>query len=773
MSRWPIHLPQTYAYYENGDNGFGRSREFVSDVIQAVDSTLTIDFSPYDNDGNQLVDALFIVHAGSGAEIGATNEIWSHAWSLAAPLAVTGGVSISRYSIEPEYWDLDDDDVFDTGEDMTIGVYAHEMGHAAFGLPDLYDRDGTSSGLGRWTLLAGGSWNGTLGSSPALPDAWTHIQMGYITPIIHSANSAGYVIAPVADSAEVHLLWTDGGAGNEYFLVENRQLLSFDAALPGGGLLIYHVDETVGTQNDNEWYPGYTASGHYLVALEQADGNWDLETSTNSGDGGDPFPGSTASTTFNAASTPDSRDYAGSDTYVAVQNISPSNIVMTADLNVIIANPPVIAVTPDSLSENLLAGDTAVQFLTIDNSAGGSELVFEISIEGVEAATTSMNVRYRDFGQELNNDLRLQRTEKVAHSKSILLPASGLKTPKKWEDYRQTSQNNRTILKLHPNGNIPDITQQTLPVVIEDPVGDGGVVDITVLRGASISEVLEIEMEFATAIDPFDFGGFLQLDIDQDSTTGVPSFGYPEQDIGGEYEIAFFSLGSGVVDLFDAITFEYIGSYPVVIETYTLRFSIPLAHIGNDDGNMDVTGVVGNFSGPTDWFPDQGHGTIGGVSGWLSVAPTAGTVPAGSVLDIAVTFDATQLDEGLYKANLIVTSNDPLNSEVHVPVVLRVLPPPIDPAQIVAVEDYPGDQGGWVEVVWRAAPDDNHFSDTPVEGYTVWMRNPYPSDMVSGMVTPSGENTGTNLLNSVGGIVRGDQAGASAPTGGDASQRRS
>ncbi len=43
---------------------------------------------------------------------------------------------------------------------MTCGVFAHEMGHAAFGLPDLYDTDNSSEGLGNWSLMAGGSWNG-------------------------------------------------------------------------------------------------------------------------------------------------------------------------------------------------------------------------------------------------------------------------------------------------------------------------------------------------------------------------------------------------------------------------------------------------------------------------------------------------------------------------------------------------------------------------------------------------------------------------------------
>ncbi len=48
---------------------------------------------------------------------------------------------------------------------MTHGVYVHEFGHA-FGLPDLYDVDYSSKGVGHWSLMSGGSWNGNLGRYP-------------------------------------------------------------------------------------------------------------------------------------------------------------------------------------------------------------------------------------------------------------------------------------------------------------------------------------------------------------------------------------------------------------------------------------------------------------------------------------------------------------------------------------------------------------------------------------------------------------------------------
>jgi len=330
--------PSIYSYYTHDSSGLGsyprNAQKLTEDAVRAADSL--VDFSQYDNDGNRYVDALFIVHAGPGAEYtGNGNDIWSHAWSTKTSLLVDG-VYVRRYSMVPEYWS--------TPGDMTIGVYAHELGHSAFGLPDLYDRDYSSNGLGRWSIMAGGSWNGpgNMGGSPSLPDAWSHAQMGYLPITNISVNTAGKTINAVENTPEAFRLWTNGVTGtSEYFLVENRQQTGYDTYLPNEGLCIYHVDESVTSQNDNEYYPGHTTQGHYLVALEQADGLYNLEKYVNRGDAGDPYPGLTGATAFGLTSTPNSRAYDTDTTFVAVQNISGSDTVMTADLFVSSTNPTV------------------------------------------------------------------------------------------------------------------------------------------------------------------------------------------------------------------------------------------------------------------------------------------------------------------------------------------------------------------------------------------------------------------------------------------------
>ena len=59
-------------------------------------------------------------------------------------------------------------------------------------------------------------------------------------------------------------------------------------------------------------------------------------------------------------------------------------------------------------------------------------------------------------------------------------------------------------------------------------------------------------------------------------------------------------------------------------------------------------------------------------AGWLQLSPEAGTVPPGGYVDVDVAFDATQLIGGLYTANIDVSTNDPANAAIRVPVSLQV-----------------------------------------------------------------------------------------------------
>jgi len=99
-------------------------------------------------------------------------------------------------------------------------------------------------------------------------------------------------------------------------------------------------------------------------------------------------------------------------------------------------------------------------------------------------------------------------------------------------------------------------------------------------------------------------------------------------------------------------------------------------NLGNDDllGTIDSFGLAGN------WLI-RGTGTAGSGGAdcsnpsdvpWLSATPANGSVDAGSSQDVTVAVDAAALDPGDYSALLCVTTNDPLNASIPVPVSLTV-----------------------------------------------------------------------------------------------------
>ena len=265
----PFKMPRKLADYAHGESGMGmvqpNAQALARDAATAADPK--VDFGPYDNDGNGFVDAFIVIHAGRGAEeTGLGSDIWSHKWTLDGSEIHADGTSIFGYLTVPE--------------DSKIGVCAHELGHLLFGWPDLYDTDSSSSGLGSWCLMAGGSWNGT-GDIPAHPSAWCKAQQGWVA-VSNRKSTSTVAVKDVKTKPTVYRLWDKGTKGSEYFLVENRQRTGYDRDLPSDGLFVYHIDDSLDSNSDES---------HYKVGLVQADGKRHLELGSNQGDTGDPYPG--------------------------------------------------------------------------------------------------------------------------------------------------------------------------------------------------------------------------------------------------------------------------------------------------------------------------------------------------------------------------------------------------------------------------------------------------------------------------------------------------
>ncbi|GAB4308690.1 MAG: hypothetical protein Kow0069_07200 [Promethearchaeota archaeon] len=294
---WSVSNPMSEYGADAPDGGVdqenGHPNRLVADALQAADAT--VDFSTYDRNGDGVVDHLIVVHAGSGQEENPNDEdlLWSHYSGVR--FTTNDGVEFVDYAM--------------AAEDSPMGVVAHEVGHD-LGLPDLYDVDYTSDGIGDWGLMGSGSWLGNpAGSSPAHPCAWSKAFLGFVVPVDLGTGAENVSLAAAETSSSAIRLSV---GPEEYFLLENRRKVGFDSHLPGEGLLVWHVEESAVDNSDES---------RRLVDLEEADGNEELDAAGGpAGESTDVWgPGRD----FTPDSTPNSNANDGSTTGWRVYDVSP------------------------------------------------------------------------------------------------------------------------------------------------------------------------------------------------------------------------------------------------------------------------------------------------------------------------------------------------------------------------------------------------------------------------------------------------------------------
>lgn len=333
-----------------GGNTNDNNRKVTKEALKKANKH--VNFAKFDLDNNGGISAnecvFAIVCAGYETSYGGSANakqpnVWGHKWSLWGNVSAPtlDGVKVAASSYGGGYTQIGEwhqRTSESKGHIATIGIFCHELGHDAGNLPDLYDTDGSSDGIGKWGLMGAGSWNSVTysGDSPAHPMGWCKYFMGWITPKVWNKGSKKFPLNQI-ETAKKKSLYLVGknpggaeyGGEGEYFLLENRQKVGYDKGLPGSGLLIWHIDEA----KSNNKQEGHTKSTHRLVDLEEADGRNDLDSVGARGDPGDPFPGSSNQKQFTNKTKPHSKSYNGKDSKARVKKISNSKKKMTANIS--------------------------------------------------------------------------------------------------------------------------------------------------------------------------------------------------------------------------------------------------------------------------------------------------------------------------------------------------------------------------------------------------------------------------------------------------------
>lgn len=301
------------------------SRLLAEEAIEALDD-LGFEFRRLDLDGpdgkpasgddDGLVDGVLILHAGIGLENDLVEgRIAALQYFLDEPY-LADGVGISFFAL--------------ASARSGLGIWAHETAHL-LGLEDRYDPRLTveagaevlsRGGLGRFSLMSAGAWGTGGGVSPALPDAYSCLQLGWLAPrVLDWRSDTTQTLLPTLTSGEAGLIWTDGRIGTEYFLLECRspQLAApFDGGVYEQRLIVYHVDESL----PEETVIPDSGTGHLRVRLVEGDGDTSLADGDDSGDIEDLF--GQIHTQFGPSTSPSSDGYAG-PSGVSLQEIAPSS----------------------------------------------------------------------------------------------------------------------------------------------------------------------------------------------------------------------------------------------------------------------------------------------------------------------------------------------------------------------------------------------------------------------------------------------------------------
>lgn len=241
--------------HPNTGDALGMSQDLLMPIFEGLNDNVNL--AIYDKNDNGVIDrnelTIVLILAGYESSIYTPSDYSQfrshHIFSDISLEEIDGtGILNVIYMSELSYFS-------NKTELAATSVLAHEFGHQ-LGLPDLYDTDGSSKGLGPFSLMAEGTNNHARGDRPgeviASMDPWSRIQLGGLEAELVK-NSGEYELYS-ADTGKYNVLRINTDNSGEYFLVENRQLKGRDVALKTsvnqrGGILIYHIDEHIINEN--------------------------------------------------------------------------------------------------------------------------------------------------------------------------------------------------------------------------------------------------------------------------------------------------------------------------------------------------------------------------------------------------------------------------------------------------------------------------------------------------------------------------------------------
>ena len=273
-------------------------------------------------------------------------------------------------------------------------------------------------------------------------------------------------------------------------------------------------------------------------------------------------------------------------------------------------SPPVASVSPPALSLTLPVGGTATETVTIANASTDSDLAWSLSLANVTTADDAVAMAACVDGQVVEQDAVDFFTRSTEGSSEL---GQSLTAP--------------------CDGTLTSIATDIYGPADNATWTSSGTLRVYAGAGTAGPELDAIPFDLTVA--DWDFVEFAL-------TT-------PVSVNAGDVVTWFFDFDAG------ALPFTYAEADPYAGGTALISFD------GTPGGASTWTGNDMRF-----------RASFGAPTLWVAPSPVAGTVAPGSSAPIAVAFDAADLAEGAYTADLVFSTNDPTQETITVPITLTV-----------------------------------------------------------------------------------------------------
>ena len=238
----PIQVSGTYQSYA-GSEGTENAYKMVQEACKLLYQQ-GVDLSPYDTDGDGVVDNVYVIYAGYGqADSNKPNTIWPHSWNLSnigADIQL-GNVKIDRYATSQEINGQ-------SNKPVGIGTFVHEFGHV-LGLADHYNtmNAAASNTPGAWDVMCAGSYNGDQ-TCPATFTAFERYSLDWLKLTELNATTDTFVTVTPLEDKNAAFRVSIPNKNYEYFIIENRQPGNWFLTNNPGGVMETHI-----AYNRNQW----------------------------------------------------------------------------------------------------------------------------------------------------------------------------------------------------------------------------------------------------------------------------------------------------------------------------------------------------------------------------------------------------------------------------------------------------------------------------------------------------------------------------------------